>query len=207
MSLLTGRAVGSFESIWETDLRRIEEHGAPQYLSMLEQSELGEGFWTGALPQLLMTPSRRSPAFQTYLAARVHSGGRGFLSKSIGVAHMIEGHGDIHHIVPKNHLIRNGFPKAGDYNQVANFALTETPINIGIKDHPPSEYMQWVDEQIQTGSLRLGEINDAEDLAENLSENAIPSFIREVTAENYEDFLRERRRLMADMIRQYYEAL
>jgi len=53
----------------------------------------------------------------------------------------------------------------------------------------------------------LGEINDAEDLAENLSENAIPSFIREVTAEIYEDCLRERRRLMADMIRQYYEAL
>ncbi|KAF0285944.1 hypothetical protein BA899_01300 [Spiribacter sp. SSL99] len=207
MSLLTGRAVGSFESIWETDLRRIEEHGAPQYLSMLEQSELGEGFWTGALPQLLMTPSRRSPAFQTYLAARVHTGGRGFLSKSIGVAHMLEGHGDIHHIVPKNHLVQNGFPKAGDYNQVANFALTETPINIGIKDHPPCKYMRWIDEQVRTGELYLGEISDPRDLAENLTENAIPAFIREVSAEKYEEFLRERRRLMAQAIRRFYNAL
>lgn len=207
MSLLTGRAVGSFESIWETDLRRIEEHGASEYLAMLEHSELSEGFWTSALPQMLVTPSSRSPAFQTYLAARVHHGGRGFLSKSIGVGHMIEGHGDIHHIVPKNHLVRNGFPKAADYNQVANFALTETPINIAIKDYPPCEYMQWVDEQTRTGQLRLGEIADPDDLAKNLAENAIPEFIREVSAENYDKFLQERRRLMADMIWQYYEAL
>ena len=207
MTILTGRAVESFESTWETDLRRIEEHGAAEYLKILEQSELSDGFWTGTLPQLLMTPSRRSPAFQTYLAARVHTGGRGFLSKSISVANMIEGHGDIHHIVPKNHLIQNGFPKAGDYNQVANFALTETPINIAIKDHPPSEYMAWVDEQTRSGILRLGEITDPNDLANNLTENAIPPFIREVNAARYREFLEERRKLMADMIKRYYEAL
>lgn len=207
MTILTGRASGAFESTWETDLRRIEEHGADGYLKLIEQSELSEGFWTGTLPQLLVTPSRRSPSFQTYLAARVHSGCRGFLSKSITVANMIEGQGDIHHIVPKNHLIKNGFPKEGDYNQVANFALTETPINITIKDHPPSEYMKWVDEQIESGQLRIGEIRDSHDLTRNLSENAIPSFIREVSAVNYREFLDARRRLMAAMIKEYYQSL
>jgi hypothetical protein len=207
MTLLTGRAVGSFESTWETDLRRIEEQGAAEYLHLIETSELGEGFWEVALPQELVSPSKRSPAFQIFLAALVSKGARGFLSKSINVAQMIEGHGDMHHIVPKNHLIKNGYPKQGDYNQVANFALTETPINIAIKDHPPKEYMAWLDGQIGTGTLKLGEITQRDDLVTNLAENAIPEFIHEVTAENYPAFLEARRQLMAQMIRDYYLSL
>lgn len=207
MTLLTGRAVGSFESTWETDLRRIEEQGAAEYLRLIETSELGEGFWDVALPQELVSPSKRSPAFQIFLAARVSKSARGFLSKSINVAQMIEGHGDMHHIVPKNHLIKNGYPKQGDYNQVANFALTETPINIAIKDHPPKEYMAWLSRQVDTGELKIGEITQAEELEANLTENAIPTFINEVSADNYPEFLEARRKLMAQMIRDYYEAL
>ncbi|MEX0827614.1 MAG: DUF262 domain-containing protein [Haliea sp.] len=207
MTLLTGRAVGSFESTWETDLRRIEEQGAAEYLRLIEASELGEGFWDVALPQELVSPSKRSPAFQIFLAALVSEGARGFLSKSIKVTQMIEGHGDMHHIVPKNHLIKNGYPKQGDYNQVANFALTETAINIVIKDNPPREYMQWVAGQVETGGLRIGEMTNQADLDANLAENAIPTFVHEVSAENYQDFLEARRKLMARKIRNYYEAL
>ncbi|WP_138441211.1 GmrSD restriction endonuclease domain-containing protein [Marinobacter alexandrii] len=204
MTLLTGRAVGSFESTWETDLRRIEEQGVDDYLRLIEASELGEGFWDVALPQELVSPSRRSPAFQIYLAARVNRSARGFLSKSINVAQMIEGHGDMHHIVPKNHLVKNGYPKQGDYNQVANFALTETPINIAIKDNPPREYMAWLNRQIETGELKIGEITQQSDLEANLKENAIPDFINEVSAENYPQFLEARRKLMAQTIRDFY---
>jgi len=207
MTLLTGRAVGSFESIWETDLRRISEQGAAEYLGVIEASELGDGFWEVALLQQLVSPSKRSPAFQVYLAARASQGGRGFLSKSISVAQMIEGHGDMHHIVPKNYLIKNGFPKQADYNQVANFALTETPINIAIKDHPPQTYMAWVADQVDTEKLKIGEITDQADLKTNLAENAIPAFIHDVTAHNYQNFLEARRKLMAQIIRAYYEVL
>ena len=207
MTLLTGRAVGSFESTWETDLRRIDEQGATEYLQLIETSELGEGFWEVALPQELVSPSKRSPAFQIFLAALVSKGTRGFLSKSINVAQMIEGHGDMHHIVPKNHLINNGFPKQSDYNQVANFALTETPINISIKDHPPREYMALLNRQIETGVLKVGEITQLDDLNANLAENAIPALIYDVTADNYFEFLVARRQLMAKAIRDYYENL
>ncbi|KFZ27763.1 hypothetical protein IDAT_12920 [Pseudidiomarina atlantica] len=207
MTLLTGRAVGSFESTWETDLRRIKDHGAEQYLRTLEASVLSDSFWDVTLVQELESPSKRSPAFQTYLAARVAKGGRGFLSKSINIAQMIEGHGDMHHIIPKNHLIRHGFPKQGDYNQIANFALTETAINIAIKDLPPKEYMLMVLEQIESGNLRLGEICDREDLQRNLAENAIPELIFNTTAENYKEFLAGRRFLMATMIKEYYDSL
>ncbi|PTB98900.1 hypothetical protein C9993_05770 [Marinobacter sp. Z-F4-2] len=207
MTLLTGRAVGSFESTWETDLRRIEERGVEEYLRLIEASELGEGFWEVALPQELVSPSKRSPAFQIFLAARVNRTARGFLSKSINVAQMIEGHGDMHHIVPKNHLVKNGYPKQGDYNQVANFALTETPINIAIKDLPPRDYMAMMSRQIETGELKIGEITQRSDLELNLRENAIPDFIYEVSAENYPEFLEARRKLMAQTIREYYRDL
>lgn len=207
MTLLTGRAVGSFESTWETDLRRIGEQGADGYLRLIEKSELGDGFWEVTLPQDLVSPSKRSPAFQVFLAALVSKGARGFLSKSINVTQMIEGHGDMHHIVPKNHLINNGYPKQGDYNQIANFALTETAINIAIKDRPPTEYMSWIRAQVESGALRIGEINSQCDLEANLEEHAIPASINEVSADNYPTFLDARRKLMAQKIRDYYEAL
>ena len=47
-------------------------------------------------------------------------------SKGITVAAMHQQSGDIHHIVPKDYLQKTGYPDRGDYNEVANFALTET---------------------------------------------------------------------------------
>lgn len=79
-----------------------------------------------ALPAALETTSTVSPFFQTFLAAQVTTKARGFLSKSITVAAMHQQSGDINHIVPKDYVQKNGFPDRGDYNQVANVALTET---------------------------------------------------------------------------------
>ena len=112
-----------------------------------------------------------------------------------------------HQQIPKDHLHKNGFPDRGDYNQVANFSLTETAINIRISNRPPSDYMVEVDTQIETGVLTLGEIKDSDDLVTNLIENAIPPFVHSVDAGSYKEFLVERRRLMAAYIRNYYQAL
>jgi len=61
--------------------------------------------------------------------------------------------------------------------------------------------------QIETGSMTLGEITDNDDLQQNFSENAIPQNIAEVTAGLYPDFLLQRRALMAQTIRNYYNNL
>jgi hypothetical protein len=205
MSMLTSRHSGSFESTWEQDIRRIGQVGAAAYLKQVEESELTDGFWTVALPAALETTSTASPFFQTFLAAQVATGARGFLSKSITVAAMQQQSGDIHHIVPKDYLQKNGYPDRGDYNQVANFALTETSINISIGNKPPVRYMTEVAAQIETGQLNLGEITDAADLERNLHENALPANLAEVTVGNYREFLEERRRLMAAAMRAYFE--
>lgn len=207
MSMLTGRSSASFESTWEQDIRRIGVVGAAAYLKQIEESELTDGFWNVALPAALETTSTISPFFQTFLASQVHASARGFLSRSITVAAMKQQSGDIHHIVPKDYLQKNGFPDRGDYNQVANFALTETSINISIGKRPPVDYMAQLQEQIQTGQLRLGEITNEFDLAHNLRENAIPESLHEVTAASYPEFLIERRRLMSQAMRSYFDQL
>lgn len=207
MSMLTGRHSGSFESTWEQDIRRIGEQGAANYLKQVEESELSDAYWAVTLPADLETTSTISPFFQSFLAAQVANNSRGFLAKGITVAAMTQQSGDIHHIVPKDYLQKNGYPDRGDYNQVANFALTETSINIRISNRPPAHYMAEIATQIDTGTLTIGEIVDLDDLAENLAENAIPSNLAEVVASSYKDFLANRRTLMAAIIRDYYHAL
>lgn len=207
MSMLTARHSGSFESTWEQDIRRIGTLGAAAYLKQIEESELTDGFWNVALPASLETTSTASPYFQTFLASQVQAGSRGFLSKAITVAAMHQQSGDIHHIVPKDYLQKNGFPDRGDYNQVANFALTETSINISVSNKPPSEYMALIADQIESGRLSLGEITDGQDLAANLVENAVPEWLPEVSSGNYREFLAARRLLMASRMRTYFEQL
>jgi len=120
---------------------------------------------------------------------------------------MHEQSGDIHHIVPKDYLQKNGYPDRADYNQVANLALTETAINISISNKPPAQYITDLDEQVRVGRLVLGEIADAGDLACNLAENAVPADLGEVSAGSYLEFLSRRRRLMAEAIRQYFDQM
>ncbi len=158
MSLLTGRYTGSFETAFEADIRRINEVGALQVLRDIESSQLADTFWNVALPMEMESSSVRSPYFLAFLVAQIHGGSRGFLSKNVTVGSMIEEVGDIHHVVPKNYLIKQGLNDRSDYNQIANFALTETPINIAIKDKAPGDYMSLIDAQIADGVLRLGEI-------------------------------------------------
>lgn len=207
MSLITSRYTGSFESAFDSDIRKISEQGASEFLDNIEKSSMSDNFWDVAVPMAMDSPSVRSPFFQTFLAAQVHSGARGFLSKNITVANMLEESGDIHHLVPKNYLQKNGVADRNDYNQIANFALTETPINIGIKDSAPADYMERVGQQIADSELRLGEITESYELKENLAANAVPDSIYTTTAESYGDFLIERRLLMSHFIRDYYRSL
>ena len=85
--------------------------------------------------------------------------------------------------------------------------MTETHVNLAISNLPPTEYMAKVLQQTDGGKLVIGEICDRDDLAANLAENAIPDFVFEVTAERYSEFLAERRKKMALIIRDYYQAL
>ena len=92
------------------------------------------------LPAGLETTSTVSPYFQAFLAAQIATGARGFCPKHHcrGDASAVRRHPPHR---SRDYLQKNGYPDRGDYNQVGNYALTETSINISISNKPPSVYM------------------------------------------------------------------
>lgn len=204
---LTGRATGSFESAFDRDLASIDKLGPVEALKRLEESELSEAFWKHQLPARLQSSSTINPHFKVFLAAQVNQRAHGFLSRQHDVQSLIQLQGDVHHLVPKGYLRKEGVNDKSQYNQIANFAMTESGINIRIGNRTPAEYLGEVREQIATGTATLGEIVTEAELAQTFAENAIPESLENTDVTNYEAFLEERRALMAEYIHRYYERL
>ena len=207
LSTLTGRYIGSPESVMSRDLRFIADKGFIQYAKEIEASELSDTFWSITLPQNLETISVNSPAFNVFLAAQDYLKSSSMLMKGTMISDLITISGDVHHIFPKAYLKKNGIDSKGLYNQVANYTYLDTQVNKAISDDSPQKYFGDILEQCQTKSVKIGNITDEEELHKNLAENAIPSTIVNMTVDDYEAFLVERRKLMAKMIEKYYKSL
>ena len=208
LSVLTGRYSGSPESTFEFDVRRFNQAQDPyNYLQHTEEGELSEAYWKNILVTKLNTSVTSSPFFHVYLMAQIKNGDQAFLSKETEVKHLIEERGDIHHIFPKKYLQKNGFTNRSQYNQIANYVYTQQEINIAISAKAPDVYMQEMKQQCETKNLKYGEICDEAQLLDNLQMNSIPSSIFTMDYTHYEQFLEERRILMAEKIRAYYESL
>ena len=71
----------------------------------------------------------------------------------------------------------------------------------------PKDYMAVVLHQCETGKPVYGGITDLDQLRQNLEENCIPEDFAQMGIEDYPRFLEQRRVLMAQKIRKFYEAL
>ena len=129
------------------------------------------------------------------------------LMKGTMISDLITISGDVHHIFPKAYLKKNGIDSKGKYNQVANYTYLDTQVNKAISDDSPSKYFGVILEQCKTKSVKIGNITDEDELALNLSENAIPGDVIHMDVNDYDKFLEERRKLMAAMIEKYYKSL
>ena len=67
--------------------------------------------------------------------------------------------------------------------------------------------MSEMKEQIDNEDVSYGSINNVEELQNNLRTCAIPLNIYEIDISNYEEFLKERRKLMTLKVREYYNSL
>lgn len=119
---------------------------------------------------------------------------------------MIEHRGDLHHIFPKQYLKENGLSQS-QYNQVANFVYVQQEINIKVGKKSPAEYIGQIRQQCIDGKLIYGGIDSLTDFESNLKENCIPKNIHEMNIDHYQDFLSQRRILMAQKIKKYYQNL
>lgn len=158
MSMLTGRYAGSPETTFDVDIRQIDAQGLTQYTSAVIDGELSEGYWTTLLPQNLDTSSSISPYFKVFQAAQIKLGDKGFLSRDITIQDLILNKSDVHHIFPRNYLKGKGMSR-GRYNQVANYVITQSEINIAIGDKAPSAYFGHLVEQCEGGKKRYGGID------------------------------------------------
>lgn len=206
-STLTSRYITSPESAMDLDIRRIEEKGFIEYFQEMEDSNLSDTFWEIGLVQDLETSAINSPFFNVFLASQVHRSDNSLMMNGTKVRDLITTMGDIHHIFPKGYLQKNGITDKSKYNQIANYTYLDTQTNISVGEKAPNEYFKSIFEQCDSKEMKFGNITDINLLKENLNINCIPENIISMNVDHYEDFLLERRKLMAKKIKNYYYSL
>ena len=197
MSALTKRYGSSPESAFDRDLRLINEANQSgqleQFFDNVFNQNLTDEFWNLTLPNSLVAQTTQLTNWRIFQMALIHAKSHAWLEKDKFTEDVIIRQGNIHHIFPKAYLRKNGF-KQNQYNQVANYIWITQPRNLQIGDRAPKDYMN-DEEVIQFHS------------SENDIKNAIPATLSSYDYNNYEQFLKERRVLMAQSIKKLFESL
>ena len=203
MATVTLFYTGSTESEVEkqfADLRDVKS--ADDFISYLEsviETRFTDDYFAYTLPSSLEGSSANSPAWFGYVASLIVLGTPMLFSTAPLSQHFVVGSNggkssiDKHHIFPKNYLTQIGYDNDRDRNQIANFTYLDYNTNIDIGDKAPAEY---VGEYRQ----KLGEAG----YALTCKQNALPLGFEEM---EYQDFLRQRRLLMAETVRAAYRKL
>lgn len=204
MSVVTGRYVGgSAESSMEEDLARLRGvASADEFVHVLESlmgNELTNDFWQVTLPSRLESSSTRT--LSPFFAAQSVLGAKALFS-SLGVAELLDPSAastksdlEVHHLFPKAWLQKNGITAPREYNQIANLGLLEWSANIEVSDDSPVDYAPRLESRMNW--------TDAE-RAEVYRLHALPEDWWDL---DYEDFLQQRRRMMAEVIQSAFEKI
>lgn len=200
---LTGRYTSSPETIMDADLNRLKPiKDGDAFLKALDDiisSELTNDFWSITLPANLDSSSARNPELFAYVAAQNRLGAPVLFSHK-RVSELLDPALQTkkkalerHHLFPRAWLERNGVDDLRQINQMANYALLEWPDNIDISDDEPKSYVAAIKERLKQDDWdRMHQMH------------ALPAGWE---AMSYDSFLVERRKLMADIIRQGFETL
>ncbi len=189
-SFLWGRFAGSVEGILNQDIAAIDKEGEPldNLISLLSS-------WRGDLtvrPEHFAGWSLGSRFYpMLYLLTRVCSSqdfgtGLPLTAYLLGKINALQ----VHHIFPKSILYKNGYGKA-EVNAVANYCFLTQDTNLKISDKEPRVYLEEIESK-HPGALHSQWIP----LDRNLWK-----------IENYNDFLIERRKLLADAANSFLNGL
>jgi len=204
MCNLTSRYVSSSpESSMERDLADLREiSNSEQFIEWIDNTinaELTADFWETTLPARMETSSSISPYSNCYIAAMHLLDARALFSE-IRIWDALDptitankSKVERHHLFPKNYLKGFGHTSTRTTNQIANFAFVEWKDNISISDAAPSDYME-----------QYKKIIPAEQLKKMYYLHALPKDWESMT---YENFLDERRKLMAQVTKDGFKQL
>lgn len=206
MASVSGYYTDSPESAMETDLADLRAVKTEEQFIQLIDYKIAAVFTQDFFDITLSTGSRglasssaNSPAWFGYCAALNILDAKGLFSNlhtrelfsfaSNGTKNAMEKH----HLFPKAYLERIGITDDRERNQIANFAFIEWSDNIEILDTCPAEYMK---EQLQH--------IPSEEKQKIYEYHALPNGWEHL---EYQEFLRQRRLLIAQVIRKGFERL
>lgn len=213
MSSLTGRYSLSPESTIASDLAALPSSSDPDAFSRrLDEviaQRLTNDYWEIGLPGELATSAARSPSLFGYLAALNVLDAPVLFSKMRCVELLDPGlaGGKVkvqrHHLFPRKYLEGLGITDLRDVNQIANLAVLEWHDNLAISATDPREYWPAYLEAMRNPPAGMPTFTEAE-ITTMVELHALPEGWPEMA---YEDFLVERRRLMAGVVRAAFERL
>ena len=206
MSVLSGRYTGSSETAMDRDIRRIEADRLINYCENIITAELSDNFWTTLLPMRMETSNVRGPFFLVFQAAQAKLNDPSFLARSTTVHSLLLNRGDVHHVYPRDHLKNGGIP-ASHRNQIANLVLAQSEINSAIGNKAPEVYFAELAEQCNGGTKKYGSITTREEMNANFRDHCLPDGLPDGEIPTYDDFLKQRRKLMAGKIKEYFKSL
>lgn len=202
MSALKSRYSGSLESFFESDLALIRNASSgDEFIDLLQgriDAEITNDFWDITLPSNLTSSYSKNPQWLVFVAAQIRNNVELlFSSKKIAdlfdpVVSPKKARLDKHHIFPKNYLRINGIDSQTDQNQVSNYVYLDYKTNISISDDAPIDY------------FKAFEKYSNDNILEVMESHALPEKFYEM---EYQEFLEERRKLMARYIKEYFESL
>jgi len=202
-STLSGRYTSSPETAMDGDLNRIKDAAdAESYLAVMNKiidDTLTPDFWSITLPNAMDSSSARNPQLFAYHAAQNKLGSPVLFSHK-KVADLLDPALktkrkalERHHLFPRAWLEAQGITDLKQINQTANFALLEWPDNVDVSDDAPAEYVPKLRPRFSEADW--GAMHAMHALPESWESMA------------YEEFLQQRRLLMAQIIRRGFESL
>lgn len=196
-SSLTMRYTNSPESALESDLIQLREiSDGAGFIACLQRSidaKLTDDFWRVTLPNDLASAAARSPSLSAYFAALCLLDAK-VLFSNLKIASLLDPATDAHrkslerhHLFPKDWLKKNGFSEIHQTNQIANYAMIEWPDNADISAKAPADYWPAYHSRLSEDEWQV-----------HRYWHALPSGWEMM---QYDEFLRERRSLMARVIK------
>lgn len=193
MSALTRRYSGSSETKSGQDIQLFLTGDPQKVLNEQIEQNLSDSFWNVTLPEYFDTSSTQSNVWRVFVMSQVRNGDNAWLEKDHTVKSLVELQGNVHHIFPKAYLRKHGYSQKM-YNQIANYTWLTQPRNLQAGDQAPKDYLS---------NSTVVEYRTSQ----NDVDNAIPQEVTAADFQNYETFLKHRRRLMSAQLRQYFNSL
>ena len=168
------------------------------FINKTTKDRMTEDFFNVRLKNALDDKKAQGPFWNGYVASQIILGYKTlFSTSSISSMFAIGASGtksnfDLHHIFPKNFLLKKGYTEK-DYDKRANFTILDYQTNIDIKDRNPEDYIRDYKQKL-----------NSEVFNSTMTQNAVPLNITELS---YEGFIEQRKDLMVDIVRQAYNTI